>query len=136
VAGEVGTPDEVRAVFRGGILPGAPPAAGPGMLPGPGASPTAAPTVGAGGLSVLLHQVVSATQNVGGSGRRLELRSALLHLVAEVLLEDLGDPAARARYADRARQLFASLERTLGPHELDALRALSDPVELERSLRS
>jgi hypothetical protein len=135
VAGHVSTPDEFRALFQGGIHPGAAPGAAPGMLPGSGASPAGALTAGAGGLSALLQQVVSATQNVGGSGRRLELRSALLHLVAEVLLEDLGEPAIRARYAERARQLFASLERSLAPHELDALRALSDPVELEQSLR-
>lgn len=136
VAGEITTSDEFRAVFQGGIQPGAAPGAAPGMLAEPGTSPAASLAAGTGGLSALLHQVVSATQNVGGSGRRLELRSALLHLVAEVLLEDLGEPAIRARYADRARQLFAQLERSLVPHELDALRALSDPVELERSLRS
>lgn len=135
VAGEVSTPDEFRALFPGEIHPGGAPGAAPGILPGPGASPTAALPAGAGGLSALLQQVVSATQNVSGSGRRLELRSALLHLIAEVLLEDLGDPALRTRYAERARQLFASLERGLVPHELDALRALSDPVELEQSLR-
>jgi hypothetical protein len=136
VAGEVTTPDEFRAVFQGGIQPGAAPGAGPGMLPAFGGAPTAALAAGTGGLSALLQQVVSATQNVGGTSRRLELRSALLHLVAEVLLEDLGEPALRARYADRARQLFASLERSLVPQELDALRTLSDPAELERSLRS
>ncbi|HEX8694428.1 MAG TPA: hypothetical protein VF746_18545 [Longimicrobium sp.] len=135
VGGQVTTPDELRAMFPGRIHPGGAPGATPGILPGPGASPAAALTAGAGGLWALLQQVVSATQNVSGSGRRLELRSALLHLVAEVLLEDLGEPAVRARYAERARQLSASLERTLVPHELDALRALSDPVELERSLR-
>ncbi|HEX9938233.1 MAG TPA: hypothetical protein VGB15_13955 [Longimicrobium sp.] len=135
VSGEISTPDEFRAVFQGGIHSGGAPGATPGILPGPGASPTAALTAGAGGLSALLQQVVSATQNVSGSGKRLELRSALLHLVAEVLLEELGEPAVRTRYAERARQLFAPLERTLVPHELDALRALSDPVELERSLR-
>ncbi len=135
VAGEVSTPDEFRAVFQGGIQPGGAPGATPGLLPGTGTSPTAALTAGTGGLSALLQQVVAATQNVSGSGRRLELRSALLHLVAEVLLEDLGEPAVRTRYAERARQLFASLERSLVPHELDTLRALSDPAELERSLR-
>lgn len=135
VAGEVSTPDEFRAVFQGGIQPGGAAGTTPGILSGPGASSVPALTAGTGGLSVLLQQVVSATQNVGGSGKRLELRSALLHLVAEVLLEDLGDPAVRTRYAERARQLFASLERSMVPHELDALRALSDPAELERSLR-
>lgn len=135
VAGEISTPDEFRAVFQGGIHPGGAPGAMPGMLPGPGTSPTAVLTAGTGGLSVLLQQVVSATQNVSGSGKRLELRSALLHLIAEVLLEDLGEPAVRTRHAERARQLFASLDRSLTPHELDALRALSDPAELEKSLR-
>jgi len=135
VAGEVSTPDEFRAVFQGSIHPGGAPGARPGMLPGPGTPPTATLAAGTGGLSALLQQVVSATQNVSGSGKRLELRSALLHLVAEVLLEDLGEPAVRTRYADRARQLFAPVERSLAPHELDALRALSDPAELEQSLR-
>lgn len=135
VSDQVSTPGEFGAVFQGGIHPGGAPGATPGTLPGPSPSPTAALTAGAGGLSALLHQVVSATQNVSGSGRRLELRSALLHLVAEVLLEDLGEPAVRARYAERARQLFASLERSLVPQELDTLRALSDPVELEKALR-
>ena len=135
VGGQVTTADEFRAVFQGGIQPGADPGGASGMLPGPGASSPPALAAGAGGLSALLQQVVSATQNVSGTSRRLELRAALLHLVAEVLLEDLGDAAARTRYADRARQLFASLERSLVPHELDALRALSDPAELERSLR-
>jgi len=132
---QVTTPDEFRATFQGSIQPGGASGAAPGMLPGAGVSSTAALTAGAGGLSVLLQQVVSATQNVSGSGKRLELRSVLLHLVAEVLLEELGEPAVRTRYAERARQLFASLERSLVPHELDALRALSDPVELERALR-
>jgi hypothetical protein len=136
VAGEVTTPDEFRAVFQGSIYPATAPGAAPGMLPGPGTVSTPALTAGAGGLSGLLQQVVSATLSVGRSGRRLELRSALLHLVAEVLLEDLGEPAVRARYADRARELLGPIERTLVPQELDALRALSDPVELERSLRS
>ncbi|MFL5539155.1 MAG: hypothetical protein ACJ8J0_09185 [Longimicrobiaceae bacterium] len=136
VGRQVTTPDDLRAMFQGGIHPGVAPGATAGMLSGAGPSPTAALPAGAGGLSALLQQVVSATQNVGGTGKRLELRSALLHLVAEVLLEELGEPAVRARYADRARQLFASLERSLVPHELDALRALSDPAELERSLRS
>jgi hypothetical protein len=135
VAGEVSTPDEFRAVFQGSIHPGGASGARPGMLPGPGTPPTATLTAGTGGLSALLQQVVSATQNVSGSGKRLELRAALLHLVAEVLLEDLGEPAVRTRYADRARQLFAPVERSLAPHERDALRALSDPAELEKSLR-
>lgn len=135
VAGEISTPDEFRAVFQGSIHPGGAPAAAPAPPPGSGVSPGGALAAGAGGLSALLQQVVSATQIVSGSVRRLELRSALLHLVAEVLLEDLGEPAVRARYAERARQLFATLERGLVPHELDALRALSDPAELERSLR-
>ncbi|HSU17499.1 hypothetical protein [Longimicrobium sp.] len=135
VAGEVSTPDEFRAVFQGGIHPVGTPGATPGMLSVPDTSTNAALTPGTGGLSALLQQVVWATQNVSGSGRRLELRSALLHLVAEVLLEDLAEPAMRTRYADRAHQLFASLERSLVPHELDALRTLCDPAELERSLR-
>jgi hypothetical protein len=133
VGRQITTADEFRVVFQGGIQPGAAPGAAPGLLPGTGTAPGAGLT---GGLSALLQQVVSATRSVGGTSRRLELRSALLHLVAEVLLEDLGDPAIRARYADRARQLFASLERTLVPRELDVLRTLSDPMELERSLRS
>ncbi|HKP75778.1 MAG TPA: hypothetical protein VJT67_09575 [Longimicrobiaceae bacterium] len=135
VGEQVTTADEFRAVFQGGIHPGVAPGSPAGMLSGGGTSHAAALPAGAGGLSVLLQQVVSATQNVGGTSRRLELRSALLHLIAEVLLEDLGDPAIRARYADRARQLFVSLERSLVPHELDGLRTLSDPEELERSLR-
>ncbi|MBV9775108.1 MAG: hypothetical protein JO040_14240 [Gemmatimonadetes bacterium] len=135
VAGGISTPDEFRAVFHTVLQPGPPRVAGPGTLPGIHTDGAAALPPATGGLVALLHQVVSATQNVSGSGRRLELRSALLHLVAEVLLEDLGESAVRARYAERARQLFASLERSLVPHELDTLRALSDPVELERSLR-
>ncbi len=135
VAGEVSTADEFRTVFQGGIHPGGAAGTTASMLPGAGTPPIAALTAGTGGLSALLQQVVSATQNVSGSGRRLELRSALLHLVAEVLLEDLGEPATRTRYADRARELFGTLERSLAPCELDTLRALSDPVELEKALR-
>jgi hypothetical protein len=135
VAGDVSTPDEFRAVFQGGIQPGPDPFAAPETLPGfAPEGPTALPPA-TGGLLALLHQVVSATQSVGGPETRLELRSALLHLVAEVLLEDRAEEEVRARYAERARQLFAPLDQSLVPHELAALRALSDPRELERSLR-
>jgi len=136
VAGDVSTPDEFQAVFQGSIQPGPTPFPPPGTLPGLGPDgPTTLPSA-TGGLLALLHQVVSATQSVSGSGTRLELRSALLHLVAEVLLGDLGEPAIRTRYAERARQLFAPLDQSLVPHELDALRALSDPLELEKSVRT
>lgn len=136
VAGQVITPAEYQAVFQGSIRPGSAPSSAADMLSGAGTPPTAAVTPEAGGLSALLQQVVSATQNVSGTGKRLELRSALLHLIAEVLLEELGDAAVCARYADRARELFTPLEESLVPHELDALRALADPAELGKALRS
>lgn len=139
VADGVSNPDEFRVVFQGGVQPGVGPGTGNGTgngaLSGFSTDGTTLLPAAAGGLLALLQQVVTATQNVAGSGKRLELRSSLLHLIAEVLMEDLGDPAVRARHAERARELFAPLKGSLAPHELDALRALSDPEELERSLR-
>lgn len=136
VAGAIDTPDAFRAVFQGGIQPGLAPGSPTGALPGNGSGPGTALPAGTGGLLMLLHQVVSATQNVPGSAKRLELRSALLHLAAEVLLEELGEQAIRTRYADDARRLLASLDPGLVPDEIDALRALADPGELAKALRS
>jgi len=137
VAGEVSTPTEFQRVFRGGVDPvgneGA--GAGPATLGGSGA-PFGALPAATSGLAGLLHQLVTATQNVGGSGKRLELRAALLHLVAEVLLEDLGDPAVCTRHSDRARQLLATLNGGLAPEELDALKTLADPLALGKALRN
>jgi hypothetical protein len=137
VGGQVTTPDEFRRVFSGGVDRAAREDQGnggrPAALSGPGGA-TALPPA-AGGLAMVLHQVVSATHNVSGSGKRLELRAALLHLAAEVLLEELGDPAARARHADRARQLLASVDQSLMPDDLHLLQTLADPEALGRALR-
>lgn len=139
LASKVTTPSELGQVFRGGLGPGAAEgrafAAAPSAFPGGGNGFAAALPPAAGGLPALLSQVASATQHVRGSGKRLELRAALLHLIAEVLLEDLGDPAVCARHANRARQLLASLDRSLAPTELDALHSLADPVALGKALR-
>lgn len=138
VGGQVITPDEFRRVFSGGIDPagreGQGGGARPAVLSGPGGATALPPATG--GLAAVLHQVVAATHNVGGSGKRLELRAALLHLAAEVLLEELGDPAVRARHADRARQLLASLDGSVMPDELDLLHTLADPVALGKALRN
>jgi hypothetical protein len=136
VADGVSTPGEYGVLFHGGLHPGPPRFAAPGSLPGIRSDGATALPPATGGLVALLHQVVSATQNVGGSGKRLELRAALLHLIAEVLLEDLGDPAACTRHADRARHLLATVDRGLAPEELDALKTLADPVALGKALRN
>ncbi|HEX8673353.1 MAG TPA: hypothetical protein VF710_15770 [Longimicrobium sp.] len=136
VAGEVSTPAEFQRVFSGGVDPAGKEGGGAraAMLGGSGAhGALPAATSGLGGL---LHQIVAATQNVGGSGKRLELRATLLHLIAEVLLEDLGDAAVCTRHADRARQLLATLNGGLAPEELDALKMLADPVALGKALRN
>jgi hypothetical protein len=140
VAGGVTTPGEFTQVFGGGVDPALAERPGLGARPaalaaaGEGFAPALPP--GAGGLAAMLGQVVSATQNVGGSGKRLELRAALLHLVAEVLLEDLGDAAVCARHAERAHQLLATVDRTLAPDELAILNSLADPVALGKALRT
>ena len=134
----ISTPDEFRAVFQGGHPGGGVPGTVPGALPGPGAGlgvrGAAALSAAAGGLGGLLHQVVSATRNVPGTGKRQQVRAALLHLLAETLLEDLGDPAERTKYADRARQLLTTLDPGLLPEELDTLRALANPAHLQSVL--
>jgi hypothetical protein len=139
VGSQVTTAGEYQQVFGGRLNAGPGEGQGSGARPavaaGHGAEPGALPPA-AGGLGGVLHRVVSATQNVGGSGKRLELRAALLHLVAEVLLEELGDPAVCTRYAERARQLLGTAERGLAPEELDALKTLADPAALVRALRN
>lgn len=134
MARQVSTPEEYRKLFRGSIHPADtdPPPDAP-TLPGP-AEPAALAAPG-GGLLPLLAEVVFATQNVGNSTLRIELRSALLHLAAEVLLGDRGDATARRRHAHRAGELLASLDPELPPQELDLLRALADPEHIAKALR-
>jgi hypothetical protein len=140
VASNVNTLGEFGHVFGGAVNPALAERSGFGARPsalnaaGNGFAPALQP--GAGGLAGVLGQVVSATQNVGGSTKRLELRAALLHLVAEVLLEDLGDTAACARHAESARRLLGPPEGGLAPDELAILNSLADPVALGKALRN
>lgn len=116
--------------------------AGPqGLPPGIGnmrtlGAGTGTGTSAAGGaLSRVLGDVVAATDVVRGPQRR-KVRAALLHLAAEMLLDDLGDGAATARYAERARAAIAGLDPSPGGAELDALKALADPDSLRDRLEN
>lgn len=138
VAGSIRTPDEYRAVFPGrrhdGGDPGTMPTAHRGLgtgTSGNGGNLLSAPR---GGLGELLHQVVLATQGIRQTAKRQELRAALLHLLAEVQLEDLGDPSTLARHADRAGNLLATPAPGLLPDDVDILRALANPDHLQSFL--
>jgi hypothetical protein len=91
-------------------------------------------STGSGGLPAVLQDVVGATRIVHGRTQRQALRAALLHLAAELLVDDVGDGAATLRYAERARNAIAALSPAPGGGELDALKALADPERLRDRL--
>lgn len=106
-----------------------------GMLaPGTGARALPAGTPGGGGLGNVLADVVAATDAVRASGQKRTLRAALLHLVAEMLVDDLGDGVAATRGAERARSAVQALDPAPPATELEVLKALSDPEVLRRRL--
>lgn len=118
----------------GGVATGA----WPGMLaPGTAGDVRALPaptSAGAKGLDAVLGEVATATAAVRVRAQRQALRSALLHLAAELLVDDLGDGAATVRYAERARAALQALDPSPGGAELDALKALADPDQLRARL--
>jgi hypothetical protein len=103
-----------------------------GVFPTARALPPAA--AGAGGLGGVLADIVAATDVVRGRGQKGGLRSALLHLVAEMLVDDLGDGAATTAAAERARAAIGRLDPAPSGAELDALKELADPGRLGRRL--
>lgn len=136
VAATIDTHERYRAVFQGDVRS----VAAPAPLPAPGSpeagrDPAALPPA-SGGLAAVLQRIVHATGNVPGTAKRQEIRSALLHLTAEVLMEEMGDEAVRQRYAERVRERVGSLGGALPPEEMDALAGLADPNALERALRT
>lgn len=131
-----------------GFHPGAITAAG-GWNGGPGAlgvqHPALAPgafnpdralpaATGAGGLAAVLGDVVAATDGVRGRGQLRGLRSALLHLVAEMLVDDLGDGSGTTGAARRARDAVERLDPSPGAAEIEALLELADADRLRRRL--
>ena len=138
VAGGISTPDEYRAVFSSRRYEGA----DQGMMTGtrrelgtgPGGNSRSLLSGPRGGLGELLSQVVFATQSIRQTSKRQELRAALLHLLAEVQLEELGDSATLTRHTDRARQLLTTLGPGLSPEELDILHTLANPSYLQSRL--
>lgn len=115
--------------------------------PGPGGpqQPTLAPSVftgdralpaatGAGGLAAVLGDVVAATDVVRGRGQMRGVRAALLHLVAEMLVDDLGDGTGTTAAAKRAREEVERLDPSPGSAEIEALLGLADADQLRRRL--
>ncbi|MBB4638130.1 hypothetical protein [Longimicrobium terrae] len=115
----------VTGAWPGRLAPGAP--GGVRALP-------ASTGAGEKGLEAVLADVVAATLVVRGRIQRLALRSALLHLAAELLVDDAGDGAATVRYAERARSALQALDPSPGGAALDALKALADPDQLRDRL--
>jgi hypothetical protein len=91
-------------------------------------------STGTGGLGGVLADVVVATEVVRGRGQKGGLRSALLHLVAEMLVDDLGDGAGTTAAAEKARAATERLDPAPSGAELDALKELADPDRLRRRL--
>lgn len=93
-------------------------------------------TAGPGGpLGTLLGEVLAATGVVHGPQRK-KLRASLLHLVAEMLLDGLGDGKTTERYAEAAQAAIAGLSPSPGGAELDALKALANPEYLRERLEN
>jgi hypothetical protein len=87
-----------------------------------------------GGLGGVLCAVVAATDPVRVRAQKQALRSALLHLVAEMLVDDVGDGPAAAGHADRARKAIHRLDPAPAGADLDALNELADPERLRSRL--
>ncbi|MBV9108460.1 MAG: hypothetical protein JO306_03510 [Gemmatimonadetes bacterium] len=155
VAGQLTTPEQfeellvmkqtvLRALGNGsGDAPAIPEGAASGLfgngahaaLPGGGMATAALPaTTSAGRLGGLLAEVAAATQKVKNRNQRLALSSALLHLVADVLVDETGSAAAGSEHADRATSLIDVLAPAPSSQEADALRRLADPEHLHELL--
>jgi hypothetical protein len=104
-------------------------------LPGGGTATAALPaTTSTGRLGGLLAEVAAATQKVKNRNQRLALSSALLHLVADVLVDESGTAAAGSEHAERAASLIDVLAPAPSSQEADALRRLADPETLHELL--
>lgn len=132
----------------GGAAPGGAPRAdgGDGTRPQPDALRSgafngergllSASTSGGNGLGGVLAHVMAATDSVRVRVQKQALRAALLHLVAEVLVDETGDGPATAGHAERARKAIERLSPSPVGAELDVLKALADPEHLLSRLDS
>lgn len=82
---------------------------------------------GSKGLGEVLADVLAATGAVRVRAQKHALQSALLHVVAELLVDDLGDSTATVRYAERARAAIKALDPSPGGGELETLKELANP---------
>jgi hypothetical protein len=150
VGGTISTPEEllaglnaVRSIVGGGagIGAGGIPGVGggygglgnghlPGLGNGAAGGMPALPAATPGPLSIVLAELVAATDGVRIRMQKQALRVALLHLVAEALAGDQADAAAEARHGKRARELIDALDPAPAGEALDALRRLADPEHL------
>lgn len=110
----------------------------PGMLNAgvfTGAPALPASTSPAGGaLAAVLNEVVTATSGIRGKVQKSALRAALLHLVAEMLTDDMDDGTEAARRAAHAQKAIAALSPAPAGADADALKALADTDQLRARL--
>lgn len=121
-----GSSDGAAAVFGNGAhtaLPDAPTVTA--ALPASNSS---------GRLAGLLTELAAATQKVKNRNQRLALSSSLLHLVADVLVDESGTAAAESEHANRAASLIEALAPAPSGHESEVLRRLADAGHLHEVL--
>jgi hypothetical protein len=126
---------EFRNAFRSprGLIGDAGAGHAPALI-SPGGAGTPARLAPGGSLAGVVNDLVAATREVHPPTQRNALRSALLHLVAEVLADGAGDEGRRDQYAQRAHALADRLHPRPGEDELKLLMDLMDPACLRRAL--
>lgn len=96
------------------------------------ALPAAASTSGLG--TTLAETVLLVDGFDLGPGKKREIVSALLHVIAESYRDNLEDDSLLKEYLDRVAALLRPLTNTLTSEQFSALRRVSDPVLLRERL--
>lgn len=119
VGGGISTPSEllegaqVAHQISGGMQSNGGPSALTTALPGVATSGHAL-TSGEKGLSVLVNQIIAESERLNCTyAQKQAVRSAVLHLVAEAMLDDQADKEALKQYAEKVSEIGSSIKLTV-----------------------